>query len=166
MENIDFVVLLSRWIHIMAAIVAIGGVAFQRFALLPSAMQVLSDEQHQELREAIRRRWAKVVHGSIVVLLATGALNFVLLAMPPKVEPMPYHGIFGVKFFAAMGIFFLASALSGRSPGFAHFREKSGKWLSVMLVLAAVVVFLSGILNQIRTPSTATAPPASTAAPE
>ena len=166
MENVDFVVLLSRWIHIMAVIVAIGGVAFQRFALLPTATQVLSDEQHQELREGIRRRWTKFVHGSIVLLLVTGGLNFVLLAMPPKVEPMPYHGIFGVKFFAAMGIFFLASALSGRSPGFAHFREKSRKWLSAILVLAAVVVFLSGILNQIRTSGSVAVSPATAAAPQ
>ena len=166
MEIVDFVVLLSRWIHITAAIVAIGAVAFQRFALLPAAKQVLSDEKQKELREGIRSRWAKFVHGCIVLLLVTGGLNFVMLAMPPKVEPMPYHGIFGVKFFAAMGIFFLASALSGRSPGFAHFREKGMKWLSVILVLALVVVFLSGMLNQVRTSGPAAVSPATAAAPE
>jgi hypothetical protein len=166
MEDIDFVVVLSRWIHIMAAIVAIGAVAFQRFALLPVAKQILSDEKQQELREGIRRRWAKFVHGCIALLLVTGGLNFVWLAMPPKVEPMPYHGIFGVKFFAAMGIFFLATALTGRSPGFAHFREKGRKWLSVILVLAVVVVLLSGMLNQIRASGGAVVLPATTTAPE
>ena len=166
MENVDFVVLLSRWIHIMAAIVAIGAVAFQRFALLPAAKQVLSDEKQQELREGIRCRWAKFVHGCIALLLVTGGLNFVWLAMSQKMEPMPYHGIFGVKFFAAMGIFFLATALTGRSPGFAHFREKSRKWLSVILVLALVVVLLSGMLNQVRTSGPTPTSPATANATE
>ncbi|MFQ5495709.1 MAG: hypothetical protein ACE5EX_10055 [Phycisphaerae bacterium] len=151
MENVDVVVLLSRWLHIGAAIVAIGGTVFLRVALLPGAEGVLDAEEHQRLHAAVRKRWSRFVHGSIAVLLITGAVNFLLLAMPPKVEPMPYHAIFGLKFFAALAIFFLATALTGKSPAFARLRQDRPKWLTAVIILGALVVLLSGLLNQVRT---------------
>ena len=154
MADVDYLLLISRWVHLVAAIVAIGGAAFSRFALGPGAQEALDEEQHARLREAVRVRWSKVVHTCITLLLITGAINFVVLAMPPKVEPMPYHGIFVVKFFSALGIFVLGIALAGRSPAFAQFRQDSRKWLGVMLVLALLIVLLSGLLSQVRSHST------------
>lgn len=150
MDSIDWLLLGSRWVHVSAAIVAIGGAAFTRWALMPAARAALSDEQHQRLREALRRRWARIVYVCIAFLLVTGAINFLILALPPKIEPMPYHAIFGVKFLAALGVFFLASALVGRAPGLEALRHARAKWLSVVLVLAAVIVLLSGVLSQVR----------------
>lgn len=153
MEQIDIPLLVSRWLHIAAAIVAVGGAAFQRFALQPGANSALNDEQHAKLRDAVRTRWSRVVFLCIAILLITGGFNFVRLAMPPRVEPMPYHGVFAIKFLAALTVFFIASALAGRSPAFEKIRAKSATWLSVLLVLAAIIVLVSGILAQIRTTS-------------
>lgn len=147
----DFLELLLRWLHIGSAIVAIGGAFFMRFALMPAATATLDEASHDKLREALRKRWFIVVQVCIAILLVTGGINFVLLAMPPKVEPMPYHAIFGVKFLAAMGVFFIASVLVGRGQGMAAFRANRKKWLTNLLSLAAVIVLLSGILNRIRT---------------
>jgi len=154
MADVDYVLLMSRWIHLVAAIVAIGGAAFMRFALHPAAQEALDDAQHTRLREAVRKRWSRVVHICIALLLLTGAINFLILAMLPKVEPMPYHAIFTIKFMAAIAIFFLATALTGRSPAFAKLRENSRKWLGVLLALAIIVVVLSGLLSQVRSHST------------
>ena len=151
MADINWLVVLSRWLHIGAAIVALGGAAYARAALLPSLSEALDDESAGKVREAVRRRWAKVMHGCIGLLLVTGGINFVMLAMDAKVEPMPYHAIFAVKFMIAMVIFFLATALVGRSPGLASIRAQGRKWISVVLVLGALVVLLSGVLNQVRT---------------
>lgn len=148
--QLDWLILLNRLLHLVAVIVAIGGAMFMRIALLPAARSVLDNGAHERLREAVRARWARVVHVSIVVLFVTGAVNFVVLALPPKIEPMPYHAIFGVKFLIVLGIFFLASVLVGRSEGLAHIRRDAGKWLSVLLVLAVLVIFISGILSQVR----------------
>jgi len=150
MYDIDIVLLLSRWIHISAAIVAIGGAAYQRFALLPGTGEALDDAARDRLGESVRRRWSKVVAGSIGVLLLTGFLNFALVAVPPKVYAIPYHPVFGVKLLAALTIFFLASVLAGRSPGFAAMRKNGAKWLSVILGLGVLIVLLSGLLSQIR----------------
>ena len=127
MDGIDFILLITRWLHISAAIVAIGGAFFTRLVLMPAAASTLDDATHAKLREALRTRWARIVHTCIAILLVTGGFNFVMLALPPKVEPMPYHAIFGVKFLAAMGGFFVASVLGGRGEGTAKIRANRAK---------------------------------------
>ena len=150
MDEVNVVFLVSRWFHIAAAIVAIGGAVFMRVALLPGAQSTLDEEAHRRLRDAVRKRWAPFVHACIAILLITGSINFVILAWPPEVDPMPYHPIFGLKVLAALAIFVVATALVGRSAGFAPVRERSGRWLSIVLILAALVILLSGVLSQIR----------------
>jgi uncharacterized membrane protein len=142
--------LISRWIHLASAIVAVGGAVFMRFALLPAAKTTLTDEVHERLREAVRARWVKFVHTSIALLLITGAINFAILALPPKIKAIPYHPIFGVKLLAAFVVFFIASALMSRGPGFAGIRANRAKWLGILLALGGLIVLLSGILNQVR----------------
>lgn len=150
METTDYVLLITRWLHIGAAIVAIGGAFFMRVALMPAAKATLDDAAHGKLREALRARWFIVVQTCIAILLVTGGINFVMLALPPKVEPMPYHAIFGVKFLAAMGVFFIASVLVGQGEGMAKMRANRAKWLTVLLILAGIIIVLSGVLNRIR----------------
>ncbi len=151
MGDMDFLVIVSRWLHIGAVIVAIGGAAFLRFVLTPAATETLSAGDHDRLREAVRSRWSKFVFGCIGLLLLTGGLNFMVLVLPAKMEPMPYHAIFGVKFMAALGVFFIASGLAGKSQAFVAMRDKSRSWLNILLFLAAVIVLLSGVLVQVRT---------------
>lgn len=153
MEITHVLVGVSRWLHIGAAMVVIGGAAYTRVALIGAAADVLDDDAHTRLREAVRTRWVRVVHGGIAILLLTGIANFMLLATPSKVEPMPYHAIFAVKLVAALVVFFLGTALVGRSPALAHVRANSSKWLGVLLALGAGIVLLSGTLMQIRTSS-------------
>lgn len=150
MENIDFVVLISRWLHIMAVVLAIGGAAYALFAVGPAAKDVLDADARAKLREGIRARWSWFVHGSIVVLLITGFTNFYCLALAPRVPPMPYHAFFGPKLLLAFVIFFIATALVGRAPGLEKMREASSKWLGVLLFLAAVIILISGLLAQFR----------------
>lgn len=146
----DYFLLASKWLHASAAIVALGGAAFTLVALIPAAKATLSDELHEKLRQAIRDRWAKIVHLCIATLLVTGAINFAMLAIPPKIHPIPYHPIFGVKFLAALGVFFIASILVGRGQGFASMRRERAKWLKVLLALGALIVLISGVLEQVR----------------
>lgn len=150
MQNLDWILLVSRWFHLSAAIVAVGGAFFAWWALHPS-IGSSGEPVAGEIREAVRRRWSKVVYLSIAILLLTGGFNFVRLAWPPKVEPMPYHAIFGVKFFAALALFVIASAVNGRSRAFHAMRLQAGKWLKILLILAGLIVLLSGVLNQVRT---------------
>ena len=78
--------LISRWIHILAAVTAVGGMLFMRFVLMPAASQALTDEQHVALRERVMARWGKIVGLSIGLLLITGFYNFVHTGVPKGKE--------------------------------------------------------------------------------
>lgn len=136
---------ISRIVHVSTAIVLVGGSAFTLMVLLPSAKQ-LSEEAHQQLAAAINGRWKKFVHGGIALFLLSGFYNY-MQAMPLHKGDGPWHMLMGIKMLLAFVIFFLASALVGRSQKMAGMRANKGKWLTVIVVLAAIVVSLSGYLK-------------------
>ncbi len=150
MEEHVYLLMFSRWLHILAAMAAIGGSAFMLFALVPSVRESVEGATREKLHDAVRGRWAKVAHSAIAILLLTGGLNFVLVAMPPKISPMPYHAVFGVKFMLAMFVFFVSSALLGRSPGLAKMRAAPRKWLGILVGCGVVIVLISGYLSVVR----------------
>ena len=155
MPEPNWLELVLRWAHILAAITAMGGTIFARFAVVP-VLAGLPEEQRRTLHEAIRARWAKFVHGSIAVLLATGLYNFMFVIRAKFTLPPAYHMIFGIKFLVAMILFFFASVLFGRSALAQKFRQNAKLWLTVNLALATTIVCLSGYLRAL--PHTPKAP--------
>lgn len=149
MEPLDVLAMVVRWIHLLSVVVAIGGVIFMRFVLMPSAQAVLAPDVRTELHAKLVARWKRVVHVCIALLIITGSFNF-YITFSDGVKPMPYHPIFGVKLILAFSVFFLASALSGSSPGFAAIRENSKKWSAVLIALAVLAIMLSGVLRAIH----------------
>ena len=81
----DPTLLLHRWAHILAAIVAMGGLVFARFALVP-ALSDIDATTRDRIHDAIRRRWLPWVIGAITVLLASGLINFLLFNGRVKAE--------------------------------------------------------------------------------
>lgn len=148
MNDIDIVQLISRWLHITAACAAAGGAIFMKLALHP-ASEDLPVDQRKQLREGVRSRWSKVVMGAITVLLATGLYNFLMINKTYALDKKVYHSVFGVKFLLAMGVFGLASVLVGRSKGAQKLRENAGKWLTVLVSMLLVLLFLSSFLKNL-----------------
>lgn len=139
--------LVSRWVHILSMVVAVGGTIFLRFVLHPAAVRVLSSEQMAELRSAVVARWRVVVHACVGLLLVSGGINF-WMALLTKPEPV-YHALFGVKLLAAIVVFFLAIALtSSRMTLFAD-RSKALRWAAIMAAIAIGVIMLSGVLKHL-----------------
>jgi uncharacterized membrane protein len=136
---------LLRWMHVFAAIAAVGGMFFMRLALLP-AVTALPEEHRRTLHAAVRTRWSKVVAGSIGFLLVSGLINFVLIVRRYEL-PSFYHALFGVKFLLALAIFFIASVLMGRSAMADRFRRNVRFWLTLNVALAVVLVGISGVLK-------------------
>jgi uncharacterized membrane protein len=149
-----------RWAHVLAAIAALGGFLFARFALLPAA-EDLGKETADRLHAGIRRRWLPWVIGAITLLLASGLTNYVLMIRRVKDAPelwggdwmrqTGYHGLFGVKFLLAMIVFYLASGLVGRGAGTQWIRDARRQWLSVAVGLGVAIVLISGWMRQLHT---------------
>ena len=53
----------------------------------------------------------------------------------------------GMKILLAMAVFFLASALSGRSKALEGIRRNAALWLVINILLAAVIVAIAGYLK-------------------
>jgi len=152
MGDIDLLGLVSRWLHILSAIAAVGGAIFMRLALLPS-VSVLADDVRRALHEAVRSRWSKVVMAAIAFLILSGVYNLVMIERNktyPAADSGLYHGLLGVKLLLALAIFFIASALVGRSQGLAKIRQNARFWLSLNVTLAVILVLISGLMRATR----------------
>ena len=132
----------SRWAHVGTAIVLLGGAVFSRFVLLPSAM-VLPEAEHERLRAGVIGRWKRFVHIGIALLLLSGFYNF-FRAMPSHKGQAVYHAVIGTKILLAFAIFFLASALVGRSSMSVGLRKNARLWMGLIVLLGAIIVALSG----------------------
>ncbi|MFM7135947.1 MAG: hypothetical protein ACKO1M_02595 [Planctomycetota bacterium] len=156
----DPLTLLLRWAHVLAAIVALGGLLFARFAFVPAAEE-LGAETADRLHAGVRRRWLPWVIGSITLLLGSGLANYILLMRRVKGAPelwggdwmgqTGYHALFGVKFLLALIVFYLASGLVGRGAGTQWIRDARKQWLSVTIGLGVAVVLISGWMRQLHT---------------
>ena len=140
---------ISRGIHLLCAMLAVGALVFQRIALRPA----LDATPSPELGESIRKRWAPVTHLAITLLIVTGMYQLMKAGIPKGKEESSYHMWFGIKFVAAMGIFFLVTALGGRSAAFEKLRQGGRLWGSVAIILALVVIGISLHLRQIPVPA-------------
>jgi uncharacterized membrane protein len=141
--------ILARWAHILAAVVLAGGTIFTRFVLLPAASDALAREQAGALRDRMMHRWRGAVTACIGLLLISGVYNFFFLAMPKARDFPPYQALFGIKVLAALAVFFIASALGGRSPAFAGMRARFKTWKTVTALLVALVILISGVLKNL-----------------
>ena len=137
--------ILSRWFHIGTVIILVGGTFFIRFILSPAASQ-LPDAEHAKLKELVMKKWKKFVHAGIGLLLLTGFYNF-FVALPHHKGDKQYHMLLGIKILIAFVIFFFASALVGRSKSFDAMRQNAKTWQLVILVLAAVIIGISGYVK-------------------
>lgn len=155
----DPILLLLRWAHIVGAVLAIGGLAFARFGLLP-ALADFDEETRARIHESIRRRWLPFVILSITLLLVSGLANFLLFNRLVKeqgwaggtwMQQTSYHALFGVKFLLAMGVFYFSSGLMGRSHGTQWIRDNRSTWLTITLGMAIGIVIISGCMRQLHT---------------
>jgi uncharacterized membrane protein len=134
--------IISRWLHVGTAIVLLGGAVFSRFILLPAAKE-LTDAEHDKLRTGVLSRWKRFVHGGIALLLVTGFYNF-FRAIPGHKGQGLYHALIGTKILLAFAIFFIASAMVGRSSMAQAMRQNALRWTGLIVLLGAAIVAISG----------------------
>lgn len=133
--------LISRWAHVGIAILLVGGTAFFRLAVIPALQG-----DNADLLGRIRQNWKKFVHAGILIFIVSGVYNF-LQAIPLHKGDGLYHALVGIKFLLAMFVFFLASVLVGSKASSQKFRDDAKKWTGVMLMVAAIIVGISGFLK-------------------
>ncbi len=137
--------LVLRWVHILAAVIAVGGVFFMRVVLMPAARS-LPDEAPDTFRQKLLARWRPVIHSCMGLLLLSGLVR-IFTVVPLHKSQIAYHAALGIKVMLALIMFVIGAALVGRNPAFDEMRKSSAKWLLLSLALAVVVVCLGGFLG-------------------
>src|SRR3954468_13484750 len=122
----DWVALVSRWMHVGSVILLIGGSAFLLLVLAPAADK-LGEAEHAALRANLIARWRKFVHPLVGLILLSGIYNFYARIHTES----PWHMLAGIKILLGLFVLFVASALVGRSPGLQKMRDDWRFWLKI-----------------------------------
>jgi len=141
---------LSRWIHIISAIVMLGGSIFMRFILAPSAGEKLNSEEYQRLKAGIMDRWRDWVMWLVLLFLVSGFYNYLFVTRLAHPGNPLYHILFGVKFLLAMGVFALAMILVSSRPRSPEFQKRVPMLQALMIALGILVVLVGGYMKMMK----------------
>jgi uncharacterized membrane protein len=153
----EWLTILSRWVHIGSAITMVGGTVFLRCVLMPAA-RALPEAEHTALRARLMSRWKKFVHTCVLLFLLSGVYNFIVVTAPLHKGDKLYHALIGIKILLALVVFFFAIALTSSKSWSEGLRRNVAQWLAVNLMLAVVIVAISGVLKNMKPTSGPTAP--------
>lgn len=149
--------LMLRWMHILSAIVLVGGTFFLRFSLAPT-LAAQSEETRASLLTGWRPGWARLVMITSGLLLISGLVNAVRIIKAYEFAS-PYHVYVAVKLILALAIFWLSASIAGRSNRAEQFRQRMTHWLTINVLLSVLIVGLAGFMKlSPRTPKLPDAP--------
>jgi len=147
--------LVLRYMHILGAIMLMGGAIFMRFALAPTVL-TLEGSSRGEFQDRVRARWSMFVRLAAGLLLVSGLANMMLFTKSRyDLDPVPLLGVnygmfVGIKFILAIPIFLIAELLVGRSATAKKLQEKGAFWMNINLALALVMVLMGGLMKFVQ----------------
>jgi len=158
MDNI--IPLISRWMHILPAVVMVGGAIFTQLVLCPA---LDGNDPENTVKQQVKRKWSKVIMGCALFLLLSGGYNTVVIFGADEKPVVMYHVLLGLKLILAFSIFHISFMLAGKSDAAQKFQEKEAFWGKLNMYAAIIVVLLAGGMNvapkKIPTEDTAKAVP-------
>ena len=136
--------IIAQWVHVSAAVIGVGGMAFILFVLFPSA-GVLSEEQRAGLLKAVLGRFRWVSWLVIILLLASGLYNVKLVWLVPWGT---YWTFLSIKIVLALAVFAIILCLTIPLGIFDGFRQRRKQWLYTAFGLAMIVILISAYLRR------------------
>jgi uncharacterized membrane protein len=133
-----------QWVHLSAAVIGVGGMAFMLLVLFPSA-RVLNDDQRASLLKAVLGRFRWVSWSVIALLLASGLYNVKLVWLVPWGL---YWTFLTLKVILALGVFTIILCLTIPLGVFDRFRHRRKQWLYTAFGLAMIVILISAYLRR------------------
>ena len=153
MDNI--ISLISRWMHILPAVVMVGGAIFTQLVLCPA---LDGNDPENAVKQQVKRKWSKVIMICALLLLLSGLYNTMVIFGADDKPGGMYHGLFALKLVLVFAIFYISSMLAGKSDAALKFQEKEAFWGKLNMYAAIIVVLLAGGMKMVpRTPAKETA---------
>jgi len=153
----DWLMLVSRILHILGAIIMVGGLFYLWAVVTPTSPlppregpgEGSSADQYFGGRRAA---WAKWIGISSALLLVTGLWNFIQMIKTNEIATS-YHMLGTLKIVLGLALMFLAALLAGRTNAADSIRKKWRQWLAVCLILGIITVVLGSVMRTYnRTP--------------
>lgn len=136
---------ISRWLHVVGGVILLGGALFYRFIVQPAAKSTLEPQSLVSLNSEITRRWKKLVHPLIAILLVSGLYNY-YLHLPAHQGDGPYHMLMGIKIILALLVFTIVSLLvSSKDRPKIHANRAALSFISVLF--GVIIVVIAGYLK-------------------
>jgi uncharacterized membrane protein len=138
-------IVILRWLHIIPAAIAIGGLIFLRF-VVPAATRSLPEEQGREVFLRARRIFKIMLHASILLLIITGVVNSIrYYEIYKAIKPLGF-ALWHTHMFLAVIVFVISFwSLAGKAPPASH---RMAGMVNVILLL--VLVAVSSTLSYVR----------------
>lgn len=146
LDSMYWIMLLSRVLHLIGAIILVGGLFYVRMVVSPSDVPSAATPADQ-LLGGRRATWAKWVGIATALLLITGIWNYLQVINQHERLLPGYHAVAGIKILAAFVLFLLAALLAGRTPAADAIRQNWRRWLNVCLLLGMTAVILGSALR-------------------
>jgi uncharacterized membrane protein len=135
-------IVILRWLHIIPAAIAIGGLIFMRF-VLPAAIRPLGDDPAREVFLRARRIFKIMLHASILLLIISGVINSIRYYEFYKATKPLGIALWHTHMFLAVIVFVISFwSLAGKTPPASH-RAVATVNVILLLVLVAVSSTLS-----------------------
>lgn len=103
--------IVNHWLHLVSAVIWIGGLAFLVLSLTPTLQAVVPKELVKPIAEGLHKRYNRIVGILLVIILFTGGINlhYVNQVLTSQTgEGIPHHTkylmIFFIKLFLVLSI--------------------------------------------------------------
>ena len=137
-------VIVMRVLHIVSAIVAVGGLTFMLLCLTP-AMRLVDDAFKASILRMVDKRFTMVLHAAIMGLIISGIYNWIRYNEDySDISPWGQM-LIGTKTLLAVVMFSIVWARAG-----GWLKGTPRTWMMVNVHLAAAVIILAAILRHLR----------------
>ena len=151
MDEMFWLNVVVRWVHVASAVVALGATLAMRFVVLP-ALSGLPNAG--EVMGALRGRVKRLVHAALGLLLISGFYNYIVVAIPAvRAEREAgvqgfqlYHPVMGVKILLSLVLVAVAIVLLSPREMEAGSRKKM---LTVNSVIGLAILLLAAYLRRL-----------------
>lgn len=138
--------LISRVLHILSAIILVGGLFYIRTILSPAGVDACFADR--------RVIWAKWVGIATAFLLLSGIYNLIMVLKQARLDgieiPTTYHILFGAKFLLALMVMFIAAILAGKTEAAERFRGRMSKWLNIAWLSSMAIIVIAAVLRTLH----------------
>ena len=136
---------LLQWIHVTAAVMGVGGMAFLLLILLP-CLGALPPEHRELLAKKVMNRFRWMIWPAFMVLLISGL--YTIRQTYWEVAWGKSWTLLTVKIVLALFVFVITLGLTLPFKLFERVRARRQIWLTIALGAAVVVIFIAAYLRR------------------